>query len=175
MTLGAFGWGAVARQVSIPSAFLLASVLLYATVFALWRFVIPETPQNFAPSQHWPDPVIAREPAPSDGPVLITVEYRIAPESARDFLAAMQPIRLMRLRDGALRWNLFQDAADPTRWVETMLVESWNEHLRQHARVSLDSELLEAQANGFHIGSAAPHISHLIAAKAGAFDEDGEG
>jgi hypothetical protein len=37
-------------------------------------------------------------------------------------MAAMQPVRRMRLRDGALRWDLFQDTAEPTRWVETLMV-----------------------------------------------------
>ncbi len=174
MTLGAFGWGAIARQIGIPHAFWLAALGLWVSIPVLWRWKIPETPQNFAPSQHWPDPVISREPAPDDGPVLITTEYQIEPQNARDFVLAMQPVRLMRLRDGALRWNLFQDGAEPSRWVETMLVESWNEHLRQHARVSHDSEQLEAQVREFHVGGEAPRVSHLIAAKARNFEAEAE-
>ncbi len=174
MTLGAFGWGAIARQITIPLAFMLAAEALYLSIFAGWKAIIPEAPQNFSPSQHWPDPVIAREPAAHDGPVLITTEYQIEAENAREFVLAMQPVRLMRLRDGALRWNLFQDAAEPTRWLETMLVESWNEHLRQHTRVSLDSATLEAQAERFHQGNEAPRVSHLIAAKPGSFEDEGD-
>ncbi len=174
MTIGAFGWGAIARGFTIPWAFWLAALGLFVSIFATWRFVIPENPANFAPSQHWPDPVIAREPDPQDGPVLITVEYEIAPQDAQNFALAMRPIRLMRLRDGALRWNLFQDAADPTRWLETMLVESWSQHLRQHARVSQQSEVLEREANGFHTGKKAPRVSHLIAATALKWDDEGE-
>ena len=40
------------------------------------------------------------------------------------FVQAMHEVRLERLRDGALRWELFHDPADPSRYVETFLVES---------------------------------------------------
>jgi MFS family permease len=172
MTVGALTWGTLARLIGIPHAFLVASIGAFASIFVLARFKVTEGNQNFSASQHWEEPVVAIEHTPEEGPVLVTTEYMVAQENARDFIAAMQPVRLMRLRDGALRWNLFQDAADPSRWVETMLVESWNEHLRQHGRVSLDSAALEMTANSFHIGPEPPRVSHLIAAQARRFNED---
>jgi hypothetical protein len=33
-----------------------------------------------------------------------------------------------RRRDGAYRWGVFEDTADPSRFVETFLVDSWLEH-----------------------------------------------
>ncbi|MDQ3813101.1 MAG: MFS transporter, partial [Armatimonadota bacterium] len=136
-TVGSIFWGAVARQQGIPTAFLGAAAGLLLGTVALRRFVIVDPGKaKLEPSLHWPDPVLAVEPAPEDGPVLVTVEYDVAPEDTEAFVAAMQPVRRLRLRSGALRWNLFQDIAEPTRWVETMLVESWNEHLRQHARIT---------------------------------------
>jgi hypothetical protein len=38
-----------------------------------------------------------------DGPVLVTVEYRIDRQQAWDFTVVMQPVQEQRLRDGALR------------------------------------------------------------------------
>jgi MFS family permease/quinol monooxygenase YgiN len=172
--VGSIGWGTIARFAGIRNAFLLAGCGMIASILVLRRFKISEGNQNFAASQHWDEPSVAFEHTPEEGPVLVTTEFNVPPESAREFVEAMQPIRLMRLRDGALRWNLFQDAADPTRWVETMLVESWTEHLRQHARVSLDSEALEAEARSFHIGAEPPRVSHLIAAQARHFEDEGE-
>jgi quinol monooxygenase YgiN len=166
-TLGSILWGAVAREGGIPLAFISAAAGLLVGVVLLRRFIIVDPGNaNFSPSLHWGDPATAIEPAPEEGPVLVTAEYDIAPEDTEDFVAAMEPVRRMRLRDGALRWNLFQDIAEPTRWVETFLVESWNEHLRQHARVTHADREIEDAAWSYHRGSGSPHVAHLIASSA---------
>lgn len=51
-------------------------------------------------------------------------------------VTAMQGLRRQRMRTGAFQWGLYSDAADPSRYVETFLNESWAEHLRQHGRVT---------------------------------------
>jgi hypothetical protein len=78
---------------------------------------------------------------------------------------AMQEVRLERLRDGALRWELFHDPADPHRYVETFLVESWVEHLRQHERVTLADREAEARARALHRGPTPVAVSHLVAVR----------
>jgi hypothetical protein len=50
--------------------------------------------------------------------------------------------------------------------VETFVVESWAEHLRQHERVTVADKAAEDIARAFHIGASAPVISHLIYARA---------
>jgi Transmembrane secretion effector len=62
----------------------------------------------------------------------VLVEYHIDPARVHEFALAMQAIRLERLRDGAIRWGLFRDPANPRRYVEAFTVASWVEHLRQH-------------------------------------------
>ncbi|MBW3635150.1 MAG: MFS transporter [Armatimonadetes bacterium] len=83
MTLGSLFWGGLASRISIPAAFMVAGGGLVLSVAALWRFKIPEGTQNFAPSQHWHDPVTSIEPSAEAGPVLITTEWEIAPDDAR--------------------------------------------------------------------------------------------
>ena len=96
------------------------------------------------------------------GPVLIEIEYRVAPERQADFVAALRRFRSVRQRDGAIRWDVWEDVAEPGRVVEGFVVESWIEHQRQHARVThtdaLDQELL----NAFHIGDRPPVVRHLL-------------
>ncbi len=171
-TLGSVVWGTLANRAGLPGrpgsgipvAFLGAAFGLLLGLLALRRFVIVDPGNaNLSPSLHWPEPTIAFEPAPEKGPVLIQIEYDIAPEATQAFVSAMHALRLLRLRDGALRWNLFQDIALPTRWVETILVESWNEHLRQHARITHADRETEAVAYAFHRGAQAPNVTHLIA------------
>jgi hypothetical protein len=112
--------------------------------------------------------VLSTKPALDAGPVLVTVEYRIDTERAEDFATAMRNVRVQRLRDGAYRWGLYNDSAEPSRYVETFVVESWAEHLRQHERVTVADREAEEVARSFHLGTARPAISHLIYARAAA-------
>ncbi len=105
-------------------------------------------------------------PDPEDGPVLITVEYRVPAERASDFLAAMDEMRIFRRREGAVRWDLFRDLADPDRYLETFVAVSWGEHMRQHARVTVADQAIEARAFAFLQEGVAPVAAHLIAARA---------
>jgi hypothetical protein len=91
------------------------------------------------------------------------VEYQIEPERAADFIDAMRMLGRIRRRDGASRWGIFHDAANPGRYVETFMVESWAEHLRQHARETNEDRVVKAAANSFHIGPGNPTVAHLIA------------
>jgi quinol monooxygenase YgiN len=91
---------------------------------------------SLTPWVHWPEPVVITQPKPDQGPVLVTVEFHMDPARAQEFRRAMRDMRRVRRRDGAFRWSLFSDTADPGRFIETYLVESWAEHLRQHTRLT---------------------------------------
>ena len=98
-----------------------------------------------------------------DGPVLITVEYIIDPAQAAEFLNAMRKYERVRRRDGASRWGIFHDVEAGDRYVETFLVHSWAEHLRQHARQTLADRKLEKQVHSF--ARREPKVQHLIYAR----------
>jgi hypothetical protein len=71
----------------------------------------------------------------------------------------MQAVRRQRLRDGALRSGLYSDPADPGRYVETFVVESWSEHLRQHERVMVSDRLADERARISHRRHATDDLS----------------
>lgn len=83
------------------------------------------------------------------------------------FAAAASELRRIRRRDGAISWGLFHDAAEPERYVESFVVESWVEHLRQHQRVTVADHEVTGRVRAFHLGPEPPRVSHLIAAEAG--------
>src|SRR5581483_1124649 len=114
---------------------------------------------------HWPEPTLVVERPPEHGPVLVTVEFLIDPEQGPAFAHAMQAVRRLRRRDGAIRWGLFEDAATPGRYLETFVVESWAEHLRQHERATISDRALEQKAYSFHRGPEPPKVTHWIAAR----------
>ena len=97
------------------------------------------------------------------GPILVTVEYRIAPENKKPFLSAMQEVGLERKRDGAYAWNVFEDSAETDRIVETFLIQSFLELRHLRARVTKADRMVEEQRNMFLKG--APNVAFLVAPK----------
>ena len=98
-----------------------------------------------------------------DGPVLVTVEYQIDPARADEFATTMQVVGRMRRRGGAWRWGLFADAARPGVFLESFLVESWLDHLRQHERMTVTDRDISYRARAFHVGVDPPVVRHLVA------------
>jgi MFS family permease len=102
-----------------------------------WRFQkIP--PEELQPAGDWPAPqlVTAAGPESPVGPVLVTVEYLARPGSENELMTALERTRFSRRRTGATSWRAWRDASDPSRILEQFVVASWDEHLRQHERVT---------------------------------------
>ena len=67
---------------------------------------------------------------------MVSVEYRALPEREDELLTALEDARFSRRRTGASAWRAWQDNNEPSRILEQFVVASWQEHLRQHARVT---------------------------------------
>ncbi len=157
-------WGALADKLGTRNALLASAAGQVLGLLATFRFHLRSGEGlNLAPSRQYPVPIVAHDLEPERGPVLVTVLYRIDPARAAEFAAAMQAVRRIRLRDGALQWGLFVDAAEPDGYTEVFLVRSWVEHLRQHERVTWEDRDVEEQARAFHVGAGPPEVRHLIA------------
>ena len=105
----------------------------------------------------------AEEIEPDRGPVLVKIEYWIDPKDRGQFLRAIDELGEERKRDGAYAWGVFEDAAKEGRMIETFLIESWMEHLRQHERVTKADRLLQEELRRFD-RSGNPKVTHFIAA-----------
>ena len=166
VTLGSAVWGAVAGMVGLPAAHFLAAAGALLAIPIIWGNKLQTGAQvDLTPSMHWPTPVISREVEQDRGPVLVTVEYRVAPEERDAFLLALQSMSLQRRRDGAYAWDVFEDAADSGRFLETFMVDSWVEHLRQHERVTKADQVVQDAVNRFHV-EGEPKVTHFISAEA---------
>jgi hypothetical protein len=87
----------------------------------------------------------------------------VPPENHAEFRDVMQVVGRSRRRTGAERWSLYQDAAEPNRFVENYLMDSWEEHLRQHReRQTRRDEEIERRALDLVSDSQPPHVRHLI-------------
>jgi hypothetical protein len=166
MAVGSVIWGAIATRIGLRATLLSAGVALLVAAAATFRLRLAGLRElDTSPSGHWPEPILVIDRNEDHGPVLVTVEYSIDPATAREFARTMQLMRRLRRRDGAIRWGLFEDAATPGRYIETFVVQSWAEHLRQHERVTVSDREIEAQAFAFHQGVNPPTVTHWIAAE----------
>jgi MFS family permease len=166
---GSVIWGTLATHTGTATALsVVAGGLVLALAFFSRRHKLATSVElDMTPVSSWSDPELALEPDPQR-PVLITIEYRVPPENHEAFREAMQRLGRSRRRTGAERWSLYQDAADPDRFVENYLVDSWEEHMRQHydrqtaQDVSIQQRALELTEDG-----EAPPAQHLIYAYEG--------
>jgi hypothetical protein len=107
-------------------------------------------------------PALPIEPQPEAGPVLISITYDVDPHDAEEFTKAIDDLKEIRLRDGAMRWGLFRDPADPSHYVETFLVDSWSEYLRQRERFTMEDLLVRERVYALHRGPIPPPITRMI-------------
>jgi MFS family permease len=163
MAGGSLIWGSLAQHGGISLALWCAAGGLIVGLSATAWYPLTESEElDLTPSSHWPEPVLAIAPDPEEGPVLVMVEYRIRPDQSQDFTQAMHAVREQRLRDGAFRSGLYRDPADPSRYLETFVVESWAEHLRLRERMTVSDRIVEERARDFHIGRRPPAVSHYV-------------
>lgn len=163
LALGSSVWGGFADLAGSRWALIGSAGMLLAGLLAALRFRLGKVDASrLAPSRHWPAPLLASDPEPNGGPVLVTVEYRIDPDRAREFELAMQKVKRSRRRAGSIRWGLWEDAAERGRYVESFVDESWIDHLRHHNRLTEQDLAIEQGASSFHLGSKPPLVSHFL-------------
>jgi len=163
--LGSALWGFVAEHVGASSALASSAGGALLGLAAIRRWPLRAvTTLDLTPSAHWPEPHLDVVPAPDEGPVRVEVEYRIDPSQADGFTQAIRDLEPIRRRDGAVNWAVYQDPGQKGRYVESFIVESWVEHLRQHERVTLSDRAVEERIRRFHVAATPPAVTHLIAA-----------
>jgi len=161
---GAALWGHVAVGLDVHDTVLASAALGALTVLFTHRLSL-ERGNN--PDEHLPAPVTGL-PGPAiaidgnDGPVIVTIEYQIDPARAVEFAQVMQLTRRARLRQGALSWGLFRDAAMRGRYVEYFVDETWWEHQRRLERFTAGDAGLRERRLSFHVGDQPPVVRRLV-------------
>jgi MFS family permease len=146
MAFGSFLWGQVASYTDISTALVVAavgSIIVWAMVL---RVKINQEDLDLQASDHLHEPTMDGEVTDFDnGPVLITVTYRLEKENRDAFLTLVHQLKTIRLRDGGYSWGIFSDPSDANGYLETFLVTSWAEHMRQHKRATNDDNKVQQQ------------------------------
>ncbi len=139
IALGSAAWGVLA-ETNLTAAHLIAAgaLILSLPTSARWRLgSVTGLDLRLVPTD---DPTVTMVPHPTDGPVLVTVTYEVPGDDIHAFADAMRFVERHRRRTGAYRWGLFRDLAAPHQFIETFVVESWGEHLRQHRRTTVNAD-----------------------------------
>ena len=159
VAVGSALWGAVASWRLSGAYFIAAASLVVCLLLTLrWKLSSPDRLDVELASID--EPVITLTPAPTDGPVLVTVRYEVPDETYDDFLREMRRVERQRRRTGAYRWGLFKDLADPQIVLETFVVQSWGEHMRQHRRFTNTDLAVLGDARQHVVGGL--EIGHYI-------------
>lgn len=161
--LGAAVFGVLAQNLGLSSALVVAAagLALVAGVGLLMPFKAIK-PEDLLPAGDWPDPHLVTE-TPPGGPVLVTIEYRPKPGMESAVIERLRAGRYARRRTGAVSWRVWVDSADPRHVLEQFMVGSWEEHLRQHERVSRRDEQRLVEIDAMTDGDAQPTVTHWVA------------
>lgn len=162
LAAGSAFWGAVAARTTVSTALVITGLSTIVTIILGRVAPLPENTADMTPWNHWRLPAIIQDEASAleHGPVLVTVRYRVHADRANEFLGALEKLGRIRRRDGASWWGVFHDVERAHAYLETFLITSWAEHVRQHERFTRGDQAVEARIR--ELVEAEPVIRHLI-------------
>ncbi len=148
MAIGSWFWGFIAERLTIETAFISSGAAMLTTLGLTFFFrLAADDAPDLTPARTRPFDDLQGPVGPNDGPIVVTIDYRVRPANFRAFVASMEDLGRIRRRNGAHRWTLHQDVDDPTRWVERFHSMTWIDHLRRQTRhTKADQEVLDRVA-----------------------------
>ncbi len=162
IAIGSLLWGELAVLLGDPPALVLAALGAVLGLAAGLRWHVADSEKQDLRPWHVSGPKLLLEPRLEEGPVMVQVEYDVAPHATQDFLRAMQDVGRVRESEGAFGWFLARNPADQERHSETFMAESWADYLRQLDRMTNADHAILDHARSFHQGSAEPVVTTLI-------------
>ena len=162
MTLGSAIWGQLASQFGISQSLMVATIgLVLASATALrWR--LDQDPDLNLDLSGQTD-ASGLKIAHGRGPVMVSYEYAIDPATGYDFMVAIQEMRRVRRRGGAISWSVYEDVQQPGIFVETFVIGSWMEHLREADRHTMNDLKIQRRVHAFLADNARPTVRYLVA------------
>lgn len=163
MACGSVIWGRASAMWGTPVVLLVAAAGMALAAAAALRWRLGAWPElDLSPMQlAFAEPII--QPQSDQGPVMVDIEYLVDVADADAFCSAIDDMRDVRRRGGALSWAVYQDMAELERYHEVWVIVSWLDHQRQHERFTANDRAIQARVHAFHRGPQAPKVTHLIA------------
>lgn len=163
VALGSWAFGALASAVGVPLTYGLGAFALIATLALAWHWrfdTIARLDLSASPSA----PLETRRPGgeAADSPTLVVVKYEVRAEGEEDFLSALLLVGRVRRRNGATSWSFYRDADHPGRYIETFVLPTWDEHVRQHQRLTVTDAAVLERVEEYLVPGRAPQAEHYI-------------
>jgi MFS family permease len=162
MTGGAVLFGAIADAQGVQTALLVAAGVQALTILAGLVIPLPAARDLNLALREWAEPATAVSVDERSGPVVVTIEYRIAPDDIAQFLNVMHERKRIRRRDGARHWTLLRDLGDQAVWVERYHVATWLDYVRHNQRRTQEDAQNTLDILALHVGDARPVVHRMI-------------
>ncbi|ALB68927.1 MFS permease [Cronobacter dublinensis 1210] len=163
MTAGSALWGQLASHFSIATALCVATVGLLLASLTARRWKLNKDPDLNLEIRDIDSRALSLDISHERGPVMVMYEYHIDPDDVYDFVVCIQEIRRVRQRGGALSWSVYEDIQRPGVFIESFVIGTWIEHLRQQERHTVNDLLIQSRVQAFHRGEASPAARYFIA------------
>jgi hypothetical protein len=108
------------------------------------------------------DPDVSLALTQRSGPIVVEVEYEIAPERAREFYGLMLKVQLFRQRNGAYAWSIARDISNASLWTERFQCPTWLDYLHQRSRSTNAEREIQAAATAFHGGISPVRVRRFL-------------
>ena len=163
IALGSWIWGLMTERYGLPAALAASTLVMLVGIVTGRRFALRQTESlNLDPLARWREPAVKLEIQPRSGPIVISVEYRIRESDVLQFLSLMAERRRIRRRDGAQRWSLLRDLADPEIWIERFQAPTWLEYVRMSQRITHEDASVGERIRALHVGPEPPRVRRTI-------------
>ena len=163
MAAGSWIWGGVAGAQGIGTALTMAgAVLSFGAVIGFW-FKAPEFGTvDLDPVNRFREPELALDLRGRSGPIMVMVDYHIAPDDVQEFLRLMRLRRNIRRRDGARNWAMLRDLEHPEHWTESYHIATWDEYVRHNLRRTKSDAEVTVALRALHRGDGDPVVHRMI-------------
>ncbi|MGH1487727.1 MAG: MFS transporter [Cellvibrionaceae bacterium] len=169
MSVGSIIWGAIATNMGIKTALIISSVTLtLGMILSRKQKLNLGEAVDLAPSENWAEPNILVKTEQDKGllnersPVMIMIEYNLAPENIDKFLSMMCQLQEARKQYGAYGWEVLQQSDKSDVFVECFFDVSWIDYLTHSERQAGKDQVLEQQIHALLKEGEKPVIKHFL-------------
>lgn len=162
-SIGSWGWGHVADRIGLENAVLVSGIVMLASaLLGLWLKMPDVARAGFDAAETLADPEVRLPLTARSGPVVIEIEYRVAPSQAREFYGMMLKVQRARQRNGAYGWSIARDIANDELWTERYHCPTWMDYLRMRSRSTVADRELQNQIAEFHLGPEPVYVHRML-------------
>ena len=167
MTMGSWLFGSIAEGRGVEAALLAAAGVQMLSVVAGFKLPLRDIETADLAPRGWETPDTEVPVEARSGPVVVTIDYRIAQSDVMTFLGVMNERRRIRRRDGAHHWGLLRDLNDSELWIERYHVSTWLDYIRHNQRRTEADRANSDALLALHRGDAPPRVHRMIERQTG--------